>query len=238
MARSWWQTFVPLHDSLAASLAAIAEFQPDIIHVHGTENPYGLLAKYTDIPMVLSLQGLLTMCQRFFFHGLGMLDVAHLAISREALLASSEIHGYWRCAKMAEREREIVRSNSDFIGRTDWDRAFVDAINPNARYFHCDELMRPIFYETEWKPHRAEQHILYTISSSMLFKGLECLLEAIGLLYRSGYSNIRLRVAGVPEGSQVFRFYQRQAQKYGIAPIIEWLGRVGSDWIERIIARR
>ena len=34
----------------------IEEYQPDIIHVFGNEWPFGLLAQYTDIPLVIHIQ--------------------------------------------------------------------------------------------------------------------------------------------------------------------------------------
>ena len=45
----------------------IADFQPDIIHIHGVEYSFGLLRKYIDIniPIVCSIQGLTNPCYEY-----------------------------------------------------------------------------------------------------------------------------------------------------------------------------
>ena len=73
------------------------------------------------------------------------------AARRASSLAGVTIHGYWRCVRMAAREREIMRINRSFIGRTEWDRAVLWAVNPAATYYHCDEVLRPPFYGAVWQ---------------------------------------------------------------------------------------
>ena len=48
-------------ENVPAFLRAIELFKPDIIHVHGTEFPFGLILRQVrDIPVVVSIQGNLT----------------------------------------------------------------------------------------------------------------------------------------------------------------------------------
>ena len=42
---------------IEAGRKVIEQYQPDVIHVFGCEWPYGLLAQYTDIPLVIHIQG-------------------------------------------------------------------------------------------------------------------------------------------------------------------------------------
>ena len=58
--------------------------------------------------------------------------------------------------RLAERERVIMRRCRHFIGRTRWDSDFVRSLSPEARYYHCDEPLRPVFFESEWAT-RAER---------------------------------------------------------------------------------
>lgn len=50
------------HEKLAIPqlLEVVNDFKPDIIHVFGSENIYGLLSNYVAIPLVLHIQGILT----------------------------------------------------------------------------------------------------------------------------------------------------------------------------------
>src|SRR5690606_30947680 len=57
------------------SLKFIADFNPDLLHIHGTENPFGLLAKYTKKPIVISIQGNLTVWSKFYFRDLDKLNL-------------------------------------------------------------------------------------------------------------------------------------------------------------------
>ena len=60
-------------ENLSAWLRAIDEFKPDIIHVHGTEFPFGLiLRKVTDIPVVVGIQGNLTVYHEKYFSGVDL----------------------------------------------------------------------------------------------------------------------------------------------------------------------
>ena len=41
-------------------------YNPDIIHVHGTEDNFGLIQFYTKKPVVISIQGLLNPLKKYF----------------------------------------------------------------------------------------------------------------------------------------------------------------------------
>lgn len=56
------------HEKLAIPilLKVVEDFRPDIIHVFGSENIYGLLAAHISLPVVLHIQGILTSCLNAF----------------------------------------------------------------------------------------------------------------------------------------------------------------------------
>jgi len=214
---------------LDASQKIIKEFRPDVIHVHGTENPYGMLINYTDIPIVISLQGLLIQCRRAYFRGLGAKDVLHLFFTKYFLKGSGEIHTYFNLRKRAQREAKIMATNNAFIGRTKWDQAFQQIYSPKARYYHCDEVIRPAFYEKQWSLEQSTPNTIFTTSSSMLFKGTEVILEALGLLMDMGIKNIQVRIAGVPDQGDVVAFLKRKAKEHNVAGSVVWLGRINPE---------
>ena len=53
-------------------------------------------------------------------------------------------------------EKEIIEINQYFIGRTEWNKSQICAMNPNARYFHGEELLRADFYSKKWEAKKCE----------------------------------------------------------------------------------
>ena len=213
--------------------SAFDRFRPHLVHVHGTEHAFGLAACGSEVPAVVSLQGLTTACARFFLRGLTASDVARLGATPDFLRGTSVLQEYLRMRARAVRERQIIAGHRFFIGRTAWDQAVVESLNPNARYFHCDEIMRPPFYEASWEPRGSAAPVIFSTSGSMIYKGSECLLEGAALLHRSGMPELEVRIAGVPEEGQVARFYRRKAVELRIADRVRWLGRMTGDGLVR-----
>ena len=58
--------------------------------------------------------------------------------------------GFLKIRKAAKREREIISGNRFFMGRTEWDRAYIQAHNSSAHYFHGGELLRDAFWQVQW----------------------------------------------------------------------------------------
>lgn len=57
-----------MHERMAIPnlLNVVDDFHPDIIQVFGSENIYGLIAKYVKIPVILHIQGILSTCLNAF----------------------------------------------------------------------------------------------------------------------------------------------------------------------------
>jgi len=228
-AASGWLSSLNLQDTTQASMRVVRHFSPHIIHVHGTENPYGLIAAECGIPVLVSLQGLLTVYERFYFHGLTTHEMARLTLRKDSLLGRGAIQGYWRCVRMAERERRILRLNRFFAGRTQWDEAVLRLINPSAAYRHCDEVLREPFYEAEWRQDQAHPRTVFCTSSTLLPKRAESLIEALALLHEAGYTDVRLRIAGVPAQGLDDDFHQTRAMRHGVSRYVESLGQLDAN---------
>ena len=207
----------------------VRDFGPDVIHVHGTENPFGLIGARSQAPVVISLQGLLTVYERFFFHGMTAREIAALALHKSFVLGWGDIHGYWRCVGwQCENERSCA-VNRAFMGRTEWDRAVLWAVNPAATYYHCDEVLRQPFYQAVWRREATVPRTIFCTSNTITWKGAECLIEALGLLHAAGRRDVRLRIAGIPPEGPGNEFYAARARKHGVMPSIDWLGRLDAE---------
>lgn len=193
---------------------AIWDFAPDLIHVHGTEDIYGLYTACANVPcpVVISIQGLLSVYYRHVLGGISLADyrdagfAGFLAWMRFALQQRQ-----WRI--LGEREVRVIEGNSNFIGRTIWDKAHVAENNSSATYYHCEELLRPVFSETRWDIFTINCHTIFCMAAHSPLKGFHWLLYAI-LILRKEFPDIQVRVAGAPwAAKEGFGYYGRYVYK-------------------------
>lgn len=173
-------------------------FKPDVIHVHGTENPYGLYTglPLADCPAVVSIQGLLHLCARHVGGDLRLSEAADVGL--QGVMS-------WARFRLMERswsirgqvEKAIIRHNRNFIGRTAWDRAHVASLNPSANYFHCDESLRAAFFSARWSAESRVRRTVFCSGAHLPLKGLHLVIDAVGILH-ARYPDIEVRVAAAP----------------------------------------
>ena len=209
---------------LAQASTVIDRFRPDVIHVHGSEGAFGLVATTTAVPVLVSLQGILLAYSRAYFSGIPPRDVVRDVASLEFLKGDGFIHTYWDMRIAARRELRILRACSDFAGRTAWDKGIVSVVNPHGHYYHADEVLRPEFYAARWRPHGEGPFVVYTTSGPAPYKGLINLLEAVALLRESARPDVRLRVAGQLQRTSMWPIVQRAVDRWRLRGAVEWLG--------------
>jgi glycosyltransferase involved in cell wall biosynthesis len=202
-------------------LRAVELFKPDIIHVHGTEYSFGLITRHiTRIPVVVSIQGNLTVYNKKYFAGLNMPGLLRRLRSGYPFFQSDYL--IWQ--KRAAIEREILRKTEYVFGRTDWDRRICLALAPGANYFHVDEVIRPRFYQltregmtrggvTGEGMARGQVSnpapIFFTTSSPSFYKGFETVIETARILTGNGLSFTWL-VAGLKEGDALVKLFREE----------------------------
>ncbi len=193
---------VGLFPDLPRYLEVIEKVQPDLIHIHGTELPWVQLVQNTDIPVLLSIQAILTVMNYKYFSGINRTDVPR---------SSSYIKSYKGFLKAAEIERANIKHVRYVMGRTDWDRRVYSVLTPQAKYFIGGEVLRDSFYNTLWsKPQRNDEKIvIHSTTGSLLFKGLETICLALNELNKAGY-NVEWRVAGVNSNSEFNKIIKKK----------------------------
>ena len=229
--RRWLHT-TEFSNGINGCLDAVKKFKPDIIHVHGSESLYGLIAKETSIPVVISIQGILTVYEMFYFEGFTYKDKFNDIFSAKFIKGAGIVHKYLTMRKSAHRERQIIKNCKYFIGRTEFDKSFVSLTNANSRYYHCDEVLRPFFYSADWAPKSLGLLIIYCISSIPVpYKGLDCLLNACNILKYNGFSNIQLRISGQIQKSDIWGAIKRKIEKLNLKKEVIWLGKSSAETI-------
>lgn len=207
----------------------IEEARPDLIHIHGTEHPFGLIQKFTTIPTVISLQGIISVHELKFFSGISFWDI--LRYSR--FIVPPYLNRFSSFKKRAAREKIIFSFSKNFIGRTDWDRRVSMILAPTAKYFHNDEVLKEEFYEGEWKNELGDTLQLFTTTDSNLLKGLETIVHCANLLDEN---NVKFswKVAGVNCTDQIVRIAQKMIKRT-LSPNIQFMGKVNDRKLKESI---
>lgn len=175
--------------------------KPDLIQVEGTEflHAKAMLnaGNAKGIPTVVSLQGILN---GQYQYQCGQLQIDDMMFSRSIknIFTAWILHlrkTRWFKPRM-KTERETIAKARYLIGRTTWDRAHAYALNPNAKYYSCNRILREPFYQKEWKLDKIERHSIYVGNGYYALKGVQYVIEALPQLIRE-YPDIKVYVAGV-----------------------------------------
>lgn len=171
------------------AVKCVEEVKPDIIHCFGTEWEFGQVARYTDIPVVIHMQGCIAPYNDALFPpGYSISD----RILQAGINLKEQYH-IWRKRHFNASWKDMEQSNfkavSNYMGRTEWDRQLVELFHPGAKYFQVEEALRPSFIENakEWKPKEGEHKLrLITTGCSSHWKGMDTLLKTAHVLKEKG----------------------------------------------------
>lgn len=173
----------------------IAEFTPELVHIHGTENAHSLpLLEVYSGKKVVSIQGLVS-AYYYYYGGLSYKDIVLNLSLRDLIFRSSIIHGKKSFARRAIIEKKIISNTHHIIGRTDWDKAHVLAINKTCQYHKCNESLRNSFYVNKWVYEKCHKNTLFVSQGHYPLKGLHWAIKAISLLVKD-IPDIHLYVGG------------------------------------------
>ena len=202
-------------------LSIIDEYKPDVIHIHGTEMNFGMISFRTDIPVAVSIQGLLTVYQNKFF---GSIDFHSIHLSRRMRHEFSSTHKVYQ--KRSLREQKVLGNVRYIFGRTFWDKLISRALSPQSKYYLIDRVIRKSFYEKQWTSKRGDQIVLITTNRGNLYKGFETLLEAADVLKGLNY-NFIWKVVGLNENHSLVEVF---SEKYNmVKDRIQLLGTIGEE---------
>lgn len=170
---------------LPSMLNIVKEARPDIIHIHGTEERFGLIAKHVSgIPVVFSIQGLLAPYAEKYFSGMPDKEIFWYESLYDKMKLVSYRNEYEDFCKRAEREKAFLKDAEYIIGRTFWDEYVTGLLNPRRKYYVVDEILRSPFYDLRWDKQcftEGKIKIVSTISGG-IYKGYEVVLKTASLL--------------------------------------------------------
>jgi len=163
-------------------------FSPDIVHYHGTEYSHGLsyLRKYKDKKKVLTIQGIIEKTSQNHFGGLDIFTVLKNRTFKEFLHLNGMLERKILARRNVKYETEIIKNVSFATGRTDWDKFYMQAINPDIEYFRCYYDLREEFYSApKWDINNIKRNVIYASTSAQVpMKGGHIVIEALRLVKR------------------------------------------------------
>lgn len=172
-------------------VSIVKESNPDIIHIHGTEERFGIICNVIKkVPIVFSIQGLIGPIKEKYFSGIPK-NIAYRFDSLNERLRGEDIKTYYKsfCYR-AEREIQFLKNAKYIFGRTLWDKCCTLSINPQRKYYTVNEILQQPYYEKKWKgSFNSETINIISIVSGGIYKGMETLLKSAHLLKQ--YSNIK-----------------------------------------------
>ena len=174
------------------------EFQPDVIHIHGTEYTHGLacMRSCPSMSYIVSIQGLVSVCARYYYTGIRKSDVFKNITFRDIIRRNTIFEAKRNFIKRGMFEREYIQRTKHVIGRTEWDDAHTKSINPSVNYHFCNEILRDSFYiNPKWNNSHKTDYTIFLSQANCPYKGLHQVLKAMALLKQT-FPYIKVRVAG------------------------------------------
>lgn len=225
-------------DFLKKCLDIINLYQPDIIHIHGTERPYGLLTTFKELktPIVISIQGLISEYSKWIYT-FGDLDLISILKMHNFFRFIRGIGPFWeyiQFKKKAKIEEKILKNCQFVFGRTLWDKAKVMAVNPKVIYYHIGEILRSEFYKNKWDIHNISRYSIFYTNASGPRRNLHVLYKAIALL-KEKFPKIHLFLAGSPS-IEYKKFLIKLAKKLNIKKQITFLGPLNARQIVKYLS--
>ena len=229
-------------------ISIYTDYQPDLIHIWGTERLHTYAAVQAAEKMqivdkvVISIQGLVSVLWKHYTLGIpvkyqGTKTLLDMATGGSVKAQQKKYH------RRGIYEQLALKTAKNVIGRTPWDKACVQQINPDIRYFYCDEILRSEFYSSDqWKYLKCEHHSIFLSQASYPIKGFHFVLEAL-MIVKSKYPDVKVYVAGEnifgKKGGMTFinrniristykKYLYQKIVQYGLQENIVFLGRLNA----------
>ncbi|MCH5339933.1 MAG: glycosyltransferase family 4 protein [Acetatifactor sp.] len=175
----------------------VEDMQPDIVHCFGTEYPH-TLAMCRVFPdkqrLLIGLQGICALYAEAYTADIPTKAFQKVTF-RDYVRRDKMVDQQQKFVKRGVMEKEAVEIAGNITGRTEWDRLCTRKWNQSARYFNMNEILRPEFYEAEWKADECIPHSIFLSQGDYPIKGLHYMLQAMPAIL-SKYPDATLYVAG------------------------------------------
>ena len=202
----------------------ISDYNPDVIHIFGTESNLGYIVGETDIPCIIHLQGLLCAVSNTCYPiGIGERNLMSITEKREFWFRNGLVFNNRRMKVSAEREKDHLKRCRNIIGRTRWDREIAEFYNPCVEYFHIDEVLRMPFYNAEKWKYKGGKLIIVSTLSPTIYKGFDIILKTSKALQETGI-DFEWNIIGINGNHKIIRLIEKTCSLCSTNLNINYLG--------------
>jgi len=204
----------------------VDDFNPDIIQIFGTENPFGLIIPQLNKPVIMHIQGFLLVGERKYFTGLSRCEQFRYTSWKDLLFLRGNYNGFFTFRKRAKVEEKVIKSCHYFMGRTDFDRRIIALLSPKSTYFHCEEFIRKEFFEKCWNFPLGDEIVGISILKGTTSKGIDLLVESSMVLQKHIPFTIKFKICGVSSNEEIVKILKKKYKKDKCFENIEFLGKL------------
>lgn len=219
----------------------LKDFNPDIVHIFGTEFPHTLaMTRASGRPerILIGIQGLCFACAEAY-----MADLPEYVQKRRTFRDIIKRDGIRQQQEKfrlrGEHEKEALKNAGNITGRTGFDREETKKINGNAKYYHMNETMRFNFYNGKWKQEKCVPHSIFLSQGDYPLKGFHYVLLAMPRIL-SEYPDAVVYVAGnsiIDDRSMKDRikissygkYLRKLIREYGLGDKVKILGKLSAE---------
>lgn len=172
-------------------------FNPDVIHIFGTEMSHTLAAcRACEKPerILIGIQGLCSVYAEHYFDGIPQRIIKKNTL-RDFLKRDNIFQQKEKFSERGRHEIEALSIAGNVTGRTDWDRFYSKKYAMNAEYHFMNETLRANFYEGKWNFDNCEKYSIFVSQGDYPIKGLHILLQALPEVLKI-YPETKVYVAG------------------------------------------
>jgi glycosyltransferase involved in cell wall biosynthesis len=135
------------------------------------------------VETIISIQGLVSIYAKHIYANLPFSTVYGFTLRN--LLRKDSVYLHKKTFELrGENEIESLQKTNHIIGRTTWDKACSNQINPEAKYHFCNETLREEFYKHQWDINNCEKYSIFLSQGQYPIKGLHYMLEAMPLILK------------------------------------------------------
>lgn len=224
---------------LPLMLNVVEEVRPNLIHIHGTEERFGLIQEYVkNIPVVFSIQGLLAPYSEKYFSGLPNKAIYGFESWKDKLKLVSYRNEFKNFYERGKRECGYLKKAQYIFGRTAWDEYITGFINNQRKYYVVDEILRSQFYKKKWNKENYYDKTFKIVStiSDGIYKGYETVLKTAHLLKQYSDIDFEWYVAGYNGESKWVKIAEQYTKIKSDNVNIKLLGRIDAEQLSSLLA--
>lgn len=221
--------------------AIVEDFEPDIVHIFGTEYPHTLaMTKVYTHPsrILIGIQGLCSSIADVYMADLPY-SVQKKKTFRDFLKKDGLVEQQEKFVMRGENEKQALAVVGNVTGRTDFDREVTSKLAPQAKYFFMNETLRAEFYNEAWNIDTIERYSIFLSQGNYPIKGLHYVLDILSDIVEV-YPETKLYVAGdiitandtlkdKIKISGYGKYLLKQIKLHGLEDNIKFVGRLDSD---------